>query len=109
MNRKDKLESELQRILSLIVRDYQPEKVILFGSFAYGEVHEWSDIDLVLLKRTDKPFLQRLKEIALLTRPRVGVDFFVYTPEEFSEMTAEPTTFQYSEMLRKGKVLYERA
>jgi uncharacterized protein len=108
MNRKDKLQSELDRILPLLVRDYRPEKIVLFGSLAWGDVHEWSDIDLVLLKRTRKPFLQRLKEVALLTKPKVGVDFFVYTPEEFSEMTSEPNTFQYSEMVQKGKVLYER-
>jgi hypothetical protein len=69
--------------------------------------HAWSDLGLVIVKATDKPFVERLKEVALLTRPRVGVDFFVYTPEEFKEMTSEGNTFQSMEMLAKGKVLYD--
>ncbi len=44
--RKAALEAELKRILPIIIEKYQPEKIILFGSLATGDVHEWSDIDL---------------------------------------------------------------
>lgn len=81
---------------------------MLFGSLVKGSTHAWSDIDLVVVKDTPKRFVERLKEVALLTQPRVGIDFFVYTPEEFQEMTSERGTFQQREMLEKGKVLYDR-
>ncbi|MGH7456264.1 MAG: nucleotidyltransferase family protein, partial [bacterium] len=54
--RKADLEAELARILPIIINQYQPEKIILFGSLATGEVHEWSDIDLVLVKNVDEHF-----------------------------------------------------
>jgi hypothetical protein len=44
----------------------------------------------------------------LLCRARVGVDFLVYTPKEFAQMIAENNPFIVEEVIRKGKVLYER-
>jgi len=53
------------------------------------DVQEWSDLDIAIIKQTNKPFYQRLREVALLCRPSVGVDFLVYTPEEFQRLLAE--------------------
>ncbi len=108
IQRQTKLTEVLAQILPVLVTRYQPEKVILFGSLANAEVEEWSDLDLVIIKDTSKPFLQRLKEVALLCRAPVGVDFLVYTPDEFSQMLAEKNPFLIEEVIRKGKVLYER-
>ena len=107
--RKKTLERELERILRVLQEKYQPEKILLFGSLLSGRTNAWSDIDLVIIKSTPKRFIERLKEVALLVNPSVGVDFFVYTPEEFKEMTREKNTFQRTEMLEKGKVLYDRS
>ena len=106
--RQTKLKNTLEQILQILVTDYQPEKIILFGSLAKAEVGEWSDLDLVIIKDTSKPFFQRLKEVALLCRPSIGVDFLVYTPAEFTQMLAENNPFILEEIVRKGKVLYER-
>ncbi len=78
--RQTKLAEALEHILQTLVTQYQPEKIILFGSMASGTVHEWSDLDLAIIKDTPLPFLQRLKEVALLCLVPVGVDYFVYTP-----------------------------
>lgn len=102
------LNQALERILLTLTAEYRPEKVILFGSMAQASVGEWSDLDLVIIKDTPKPFLQRLKEVALLCQASVGVDFLVYTPGEFDQMIAERNPFIVEEVLRKGKVLYER-
>lgn len=109
LERKKKLKKELQRIIETLRSEYRPEKIILFGSLVSGQTNSWSDIDLVIIKSTEKRFLERLKEVALLTQPRVGVDFFVYTPQEFREMTKEEGVFQRSEMFQKGKVLYDNS
>lgn len=75
---------------------------------AEGGVKVWSDLDLVIIKETTKPFLQRLKEVALLCRSPVGVDFLVYRPSEFEQMIAEGNPFILQEVINKGRVLYER-
>lgn len=106
--RQAKLNQALDQILQKLIANYQPEKVILFGSLASAEVKEWSDLDLVIIKNTSRPFLQRLKEVALLCQPSVGADFLVYTPDEFARMRAQGNPFIIEEVVRKGKVLYER-
>ena len=108
MNKRESaLKQALEHILRVLVAEYAPEKVILFGSLANDGVREWSDLDVVIIKDTPKPFLQRLREVALLCRPPVGVDFLVYTPREFAQMIADNNPFLLEEVLRKGKVVYE--
>lgn len=107
LDRKKKLEQELERVVETLREKYKPRKILLFGSLLRGHTHAWSDIDLVVVKNTEKRFVERLKEVALLTQPKVGIDFFVYTPEEFQEMISEPGTFQQREMFEKGKVIYD--
>lgn len=101
------LEKELGRYLPLLRRHLHPHKIILFGSMAAGEIEEWSDLDLVIVAETDKRFLERTKEVMLLLRPQVGVDILVYTPKEFEQLSRERSFFR-TEILKKGKVLYER-
>jgi uncharacterized protein len=108
LQRKAHLEQALDRILQILITQYQPEKIILFGSMATGNVTDWSDLDLVVIKETSLPFLQRLKQVALLCLAPVSVNYFVYTPQEFEQMVAENHHFICNEVLAKGKVLYER-
>lgn len=108
VERQEQLAQALEHILQTLTAQYQPQKVILFGSMARGLVSEWSDLDLVIIKDTSLPFLKRLTEVALLCRLRVGVDFLVYTPNEFAQMVADKNPFIIEEVIRKGKVLYER-
>lgn len=109
MDRKNQLEQELKRITEIIVREYKPERVILFGSLASGKVHEWSDIDLVIVKETSLRFLDRMREIFLLVRPRVSLNVVVYTPEEVVQMERQGHYFWRDEIVKKGEVLYDRA
>lgn len=106
-DRRAVLEAELRRYLMLLRTEYEPEKVILFGSLAAGEVGEWSDIDLVVVKETDRRFLDRTKDVLRLLQPRVGVDVLVYTPQEYARLARE-RPFVRAEIEGKGRVLYER-
>ena len=99
--RQEQLSSALDRILRTLTAEYRPEKVILFGSMAKNSVGEWSDLDIVVIKETPRPFLQRLREVALLCSPPVGVDFLVYTPQEFADMIASQNSFIIEEVLGK--------
>jgi len=109
MDRRAQLEQELHRTLEILVRDYQPERVILFGSLARGTVHEWSDIDLAVIKRTSRRFIDRIGEVLRLIRPTVGVNVVVYTPEEIAQMEGADHYFWVDEIAGKGKILYDRA
>ncbi|MCD5416195.1 nucleotidyltransferase domain-containing protein [Candidatus Bipolaricaulota bacterium] len=105
--RETLLERELNRILDLLIGEYQPEKVILFGSLAQENVGIWSDLDLIVVKETGKRFLDRIGEVVDLLNPQVGIDLLVYTPEEFRHLCRERPFFR-EEIIVKGKVLYER-
>ena len=100
------LNQALEQILAVLRAEYHPEKVILFGSMTDGTVSEWSDIDLLIIKNTSLPFMQRIKKVALLCRASVGVDYLVYTPDEIKQMKGKRNPF-ILDVLQKGRVLHE--
>ncbi|MBW1668762.1 MAG: nucleotidyltransferase domain-containing protein [Deltaproteobacteria bacterium] len=106
-DRVRQLRQELARYVELLQEQYRPERIILFGSLSKNKTGAWSDIDLVIIKDTEKPFLDRIREIFMLLRPKVGVDFLVYTPSEFEDLCKTRLFFK-EEILAKGEVIYER-
>ena len=105
--RLERLESELDRWLPLLITHEEPEQIIVFGSFCSGELSEWSDLDLVIVKETQSPFLDRIRRVLELLRPQVGLDVLVYTPDEFEQLSRE-RAFVRQEIVGKGRVVYER-
>jgi len=100
----------IQDILEKLVAGYAPQRVILFGSYAYGEPDENSDIDLLIVKDTDKRPIERWMEVKRLLRDRsrtMSVSPLVYTPKELEERLAIKDFF-IQEVVEKGKVLYGR-
>ena len=102
--RRARLEAELRRILGELPR-LGVERAILFGSLASGRVGRTSDLDLLLVAPSEERFARRLERFYQALNPAVAVDLFVYTPEEFSEMS-EANPFVRSAIAR-GKVVYE--
>ena len=103
-------EALIARLIAKIVREYKPQKIVLFGSYAYGEPDEDSDIDLLIVKDTDKRPIERWMEVKRLLRDRnrtISVSPLVYTPQELEERLAIKDFF-IQEVLEKGKVLYDR-
>lgn len=103
--RKQRLEKELNKIVSTLIEKYDPLKIILFGSLATGNIHEYSDIDLIVIKNSTKSFYERLEEVIEFIDSDVGTDVIVYTPAEMEEI--KDRMFFKEEVFRKGKVLYE--
>jgi predicted nucleotidyltransferase len=97
---------EIQRITAQLVEKYAPERIILFGSAARGELHGDSDVDFLIIKR-DCPLIgrERIRELHRLIDRNVPVDFLVYRPEEFEGRLAMGDPFLKA-ILRDGKVLY---
>lgn len=89
-----------------VAREFRPESIILFGSYAYGEPTSDSDVDLlVILPFTGKPS-RKAVEILRKTNPRIPVDLVVRTPEQVRERVANEDWF-LREVLEKGRRLYE--
>ncbi|NJR61020.1 MAG: nucleotidyltransferase domain-containing protein [Cyanobacteria bacterium CRU_2_1] len=105
--RQHLLEAELHRYVEVLCEHYDPESIWVFGSMATGAIHEWSDIDLIVVKDTPKRFLERTKEVMQLLQPKVGLDVLVYTSVEFDQLR-QNRAFVRDEIVNKGKVLYER-
>ena len=103
--RRERLKQELDRIIPDII-SLGVEKIILFGSLSNDTVHASSDIDLIIVKNTEKRFIDRLDEFYSIINPRVAIDILVYTPEEFEGMKESNQFIRFA--LKNGKVLYER-
>jgi predicted nucleotidyltransferase len=89
-----------------ILRPYNPERIILFGSRARGEADAWSDYDLVVIKRTTRSFVERLQDmVPYLVQFKYPADILVYTPEEFARMRETGLGWMVHQ---EGVTLYER-
>jgi len=107
--RKPSLEvkKEIARLVKVLVRRYQPEKIILFGSLAHGKATEESDIDLLIIKKTKEPRIYRRSK-ALRGIPRKApLDVLILTPEEVKFLEEKQSPF-IREITTQGKILYER-
>ncbi len=103
-----KVKKIINEILDGIIKGYKPKKVILFGSYAYGKPSEDSDIDLLIIKNTDKKPIDRWIEVKRLLRGRsrkVPVAPLVYTEKEIEERIAIRDFF-IEEIFEKGEVLF---
>jgi hypothetical protein len=56
-------------------------------------VHEWSDIDLVVVQETQLPFIKRTRAIRQIIQPQVAIEILCYTPDEFARLCAERLFF----------------
>jgi predicted nucleotidyltransferase len=95
---------ELRRRIAPHVR--LARKVIAFGSVARGEADAWSDLDLIVVADTARPFFERFKDFAGLYDVWPRLDLLVYTPEEFARMAAEDNPL-IRRALDEGVVLHE--
>jgi predicted nucleotidyltransferase len=103
---------QVNRIIPLIVNrikeKYQPEKIILFGSYAYGKPQANSDIDLLIVKETDQPFHKRWAEVCRIVsdlRRHIPFSPFVVTPQEWQNRLETRDPFIRT-IFEKGKILY---
>lgn len=102
-------ESQLKGLLERLLQHIQPEKVIVFGSYASGTASATSDIDLLVVWDSDLPRDQRQEAISRALRPRqIPIDILAYTPAEVTRCLRVPGSF-VDHILNTGKVLYERS
>ncbi len=100
---------EINRIKSLsedIAREFQPHRIFLFGSYAYGQPSEDSDVDLLVVMPLDVKPSRKALEIINKVKPKFPVDLLVRTPEQV-EFRAANNDWFILEILNKGNILYE--
>ncbi|MCM8832187.1 MAG: nucleotidyltransferase domain-containing protein [Candidatus Omnitrophica bacterium] len=101
-------EEIVNKIVGKIKAQYQPEKIILFGSYAWGKPTKDSDIDLFIVKNTTEKHRERaLKVRRILSEENalVGIDILVYTPEELAKRLEIADSF-INKIIKKGKLVY---
>ena len=102
-------ETLIQQIASRIVEEYHPHKIILFGSCAWGEPREFSDIDLFIIMDSNvtRPDVRAMQVKKLSRHLEISMDLIVYTPEEVAISLKKRNPF-IQDILSDGRVMYER-
>lgn len=86
-----------------------PEKIILFGSYAKGKSTPESDVDLLIIRQTNKKPAERVADVLkIVWGDMPHVEPYVLTPIEFDKAVAEGRYFLTQEILKHGKVIYEK-
>lgn len=99
----------IAEIVNKIATGYDPDKIILFGSYAAGDPNENSDLDIFIIKDTDIPRPQRTIQVRkMLYGSMVPIDLIVYTPQEIDDSKENQYSFVH-EVINKGKIIYERS
>lgn len=92
--------------VSEVVKRLNPDLVILFGSFAAGDINEGSDIDILVVADFKEDFLDRIRALMDVNTFKIPVEPVGYTPEEFNQMKNRKNPF-IMEVLEKGKIMYK--
>ncbi len=102
---------ETEKILQIsraIAREFKPNKIILFGSYAYGNPQDDSDVDLLVILPYKGSNFQKSWEILNKIQPNFALDLLVRTPGDVEQRLAW-NDFFLREIIEKGKVIYESA
>ena len=103
----DVTDALLSEMVSKIVKHFHPEKIILFGSRAWGEPTKESDLDILVVMDVDGSPIRKAAEISRITRPRfLPMDIIVRTPDEIEHRIGIGDPF-IKRIMNMGKVLYE--
>jgi len=89
-----------------IKEQFEPTRIILFGSYAYGPINPDSDVDILVVLPFQGKAALKSAEILNRTNPHFPVDLLVRTPEQVQERI-QMDDFFMREIIEKGKVLYE--
>lgn len=95
-------------VVKQIAEKFQPEKIILFGSYAYGKPRPESDVDLLVVMETPLRNREQVAQIARAIDYHFGLDLLVRSPQQLAERLALGDFF-LQEVTERGKVLYARS
>ncbi|KKU73946.1 MAG: hypothetical protein UX98_C0003G0021 [Parcubacteria group bacterium GW2011_GWA2_47_26] len=100
---------QINEITKKIVEKFDPEKIILFGSYAWGKPGPDSDVDLLIVKDTKIPPIKRMTTLRdLLWGSDMAMDLLVYTPTEVQNMIRQDRNLFIEDIVKNGKILYAK-
>jgi predicted nucleotidyltransferase len=100
------MRKEIKDIKNILVKNYKPEKIIIFGSYANGKENINSDIDILIVKNTKKSFYKRSAEVRNLLKDfNFPLDIIIYTPEEIDKWINIKQSF-ISKIFNSGELIY---
>jgi HEPN domain-containing protein/predicted nucleotidyltransferase len=98
-------EKEIENITAQIIEKYRPDKIILFGSAARGELSRDSDADFLIIKKETPLYgADRIRQLSRLIERNIPLDLLVYRPEEFEKRLKMGDPFLKA-ILKEGKIL----
>lgn len=97
---------EIKNIVAQLKKNYKPEVIMVFGSYATGNIHPDSDIDILLVKKTKKRPLWRRIEARKSIETDLPIDFLVYTPNEYIQLKKE--SLFLNSIIDEGKIIYQK-
>ena len=100
--------AKIRALSRRIAAQFNPDRIILFGSRARGRAHADSDVDLLVVMRCNGSGVRKAVEILNRVEPEFAVDLIVRTPQEIRRRLAQQDRF-LADIVRRGKVLYEAA
>ena len=95
----------IQDIAGQIADLFKPQRIILFGSYAYGQPQPESDVELLVIMDTPLNETRQAVEILKAISYRFGLDLLVYTPQRLQQRLDWGDPF-LKEIVKRGKVLY---
>jgi predicted nucleotidyltransferase len=98
--------SQITRFANAVAERFKPQRIVLFGSYAYGKPNQDSDVDLLVVMPEDRRLGRKAVEIREAINADFPLDLIVRTPEDIHWRLAEGDCF-LQEVLNKGKVMYE--
>ena len=100
--------NKIKPLVSKIVDKYSPDKIYLFGSYAWGKPTIDSDVDLFIVKNTNESQKRRSRKLrSLLFGSGIPFDLFIYTPDEIKRRI-DMGDFFINDIIKKGEILYEK-
>jgi len=105
LEQRQQIVGQLEEYCREIARELNPQAVILFGSFATGDINEGSDIDIMVVADFQVGFLDRIKLLLDLNRFNLPIEPIGYTGEELEHMKRKGNPF-ITEVLTTGKIIY---
>ncbi len=102
------VDSKISAITEKIATEFKPEKIILFGSWAWGKPEPDSDVDMLIVKESFRPRAEREYELRSLLFPsEIPVDIIVYTPNELKQKIENDHNLFLKDIVNNGITLYE--
>src|SRR5256714_13707417 len=96
---------QIEDLAARIALEFKPEKIVLFGSYAYGHPTSDSDVDLLVVLKFDGKPVRKAIEIRNRLNPRLPLDLLVRTPEQIVNRVVQNDWF-IREILERGRILY---